>query len=228
MAIDRQLIIDAYLYGFGTPAYGPVQPEHPWYAEVPELPFDTAQASMLLDEAGWIMGSDGVRSKELRRMSVDLLTVGSGDLPLEQMIQAQLGQVGVEVNIRQHEMTSFLALAQADERDFDALVVGIPGDLSLSHVAAMFEGRRPGPLAYPGYYNERFDDLLDMAERAVSETALREAWRDALRVIGEDCPTTWLYHARGLQGANQRITNAAVDFRGELAGISQWRIRRAN
>jgi peptide/nickel transport system substrate-binding protein len=228
LAIDRQLIIDAYIYGYGALANGPVPPEHPWYAEVTEVPFDVGQASLLLDESGWVLGDDGIRSKASQRLTVDLLTVGSGDLPLEQMVQAQLREVGVEVNIHQHELTSFLAMAQAEDRDFDALVIGIPGDLSLSHVAAMFGGRNPGPLAYPGYDSDRFDEYLETADRADTEVVRREAWQAALQVLAEDLPTTWLYHARGLLGANCRITNAGVDFRGELAGISRWRIRRDN
>jgi peptide/nickel transport system substrate-binding protein len=228
MAVDRQLIIDAYIYGYGTLADGPVSPDHPWYSGVPTVPHDQRGASLQLEGAGWLVGDDGVRVRGSQRLTVDLLTVGSGDLPLEQMIQAQLLEVGVEVNIHQHELTSFLAIAQAEDRDFDALVIGIPGDLSLSHVAAMFGGRNPGPLAYPGYRNDRFDEYLTMAEEAVSEEILREAWQEALRLLADDLPTTWLYHARGLQGASGRITNTSVDFRGELAGISQWRIRRAN
>ncbi len=228
MAIDRQLIIEAYIYGYGSLADGPVARDHPWYIDVPTVPHDQRSASQQLENAGWLIGEDGIRVRGSQRFTVDLLTVGSGDLPLEQMIQAQLLEVGVEVNIHQHELTSFLALAQAEDRDFDALVIGIPGDLSLSHVAAMFGGRNPGPLAYPGYRNDRFDESLEMAQEADSEETLCEAWQEALRLLADDLPTTWLYHARGLQGASGRITNTSVDFRGELAGISQWRIRRAN
>lgn len=228
LALDRELIIEAYLYGYGTAANGPVPPEHPWYADVPAVPYDRRAAASLLDAAGWTVGEDGVRRNGSRRLTVDLLTVGSGDVPLEQMIQAQLREVGVEVRIHQHELTSFLALAQADDRDFDALVTGIPGDLSLSHVAAMFGGRDPGPLAYPGYRNVRFDELIEAAGQADSEHALKQAWQEALQVLNHDLPTTWLYHARGLQGVNRRIENTGIDFRGELAGISRWRIRRSN
>ena len=228
MAIDRNLIIDAYLYGYGTHADGPVPPEHPWYVDVPDVEFDRQASALLLDDIGWSIGEDGIRRDGSGRLTVDLLTVGSGDAPLEQMIQAQLREVGVEVLIHQHEMTSFLAYAQAQNRDYDALVIGIPGDLSLSYVAAMFGSENPGPLAYPGYRNHRFDELIDAASRASTEEALRESWQAALRILGEDMPTTWLYHARGLQGANRRILNAEVDFRGELAAISSWRIRRSN
>jgi peptide/nickel transport system substrate-binding protein len=222
MAIDRQLIIAAYLYGFGTVAHGPVSPEHPWYSPVESLPFDPAAAASLLERAGWQARDDGVRRKGSQRLQFDLMTVGSGDAPLEQMIQAQLSDVGVEVRIRQLELTSFLARAQAAERDWDALVTGIPGDLSLSYVAAMFTGIDSGPLAYSGYSSAEFDAAMRRVRQAETEAELASAWSEAQRIVARDIPTTWLYHARGLQGANRRITNVVIDLRGELANIAEW------
>lgn len=224
LAIDRQLIVAAYLYGFGTVAHGPVSPEHPWYYPVESLPFDPEAAAALLERAGWHAGGDGVRRKGSQRLQFDLMTVGSGDAPLEQMIQAQLGEVGAEVHIRQLELTSFLARAQAPERDWDALVTGIPGDLSLSYVAAMFTGIDPGPLAYSGYSSTEFDAAVRHVREAETEAELKSAWREAQQILARDIPTTWLYHARGLQGANRRITNVVVDLRGELATVAQWRV----
>ncbi len=224
LAVDRRLIVDAYLYGFGTVADGPVPPEHPWYQPVSPIPSDAAAAARMLEAAGWELGPDGIRRQGDQRLAFDLLTVGSGDAPLEQMIQAQLREVGVEVRIRMLELTSFLARAQADTRDFDAIVTGIPGDLSLGYVAAMFSGIDPGPLAYSGYRNGRLDEALQRAAGAETEQALKAAWGEVQQLISKDVPTTWLYHARGLQGANRRILNTRIDLRGELAGISGWRI----
>ncbi len=129
------------------------------------------------------------------------------------------------MRLRQLELASFLARAQASERDFDALVTGIPGDRSLGYVAAMFGGRDPGPTAYPGYRSAPFDAALERAGRATTEAGLHAAWRDAQRVLARDHPTTWLYHARGVQGANRRVVAPAPDLRGELADIAAWRIR---
>lgn len=222
MAIDRRLIIEAYLDGFGAVAGGPVPPEHPWYAAVDPLPHDPAAARTLLDGEGWVVGRDGVREKAGRRFGFTLLTVGSGDAALEQIIQAQLANVGVAATIRQLELSTFLGIAQSTTRDFDALVMGIPGDLSLGYVAALFSG--DGPLAYSGYRSARFDAAVRRAETARTAEALRGAWTEAQRVLTEDHPVTWLYHARGLQGVNRRITNVAPDLRGELADIARWRL----
>jgi peptide/nickel transport system substrate-binding protein len=226
LALDRQLIIDAYLYGFGTLADGPVPVQHLWYSFTEPVPFDPAEAIYLLERAGWQVGDDGVRRRGSQSLSFDLLTVGSGDAPLEQMIQAQLREVGVAVRIRQLELTSFLARAQAAERDFDALVTGVPGDLSLGYVAAMFPGTDPGPLAYSGYTSDQLDSAFHRTQQAETESDLRSAWVEVQRILARDLPTTWLYHARGLQGANLRISNVVVDLRGELASIANWRLEQ--
>ncbi len=223
-ALDRQLIVDAYLYGFGAVADGPVPPEHPWFVKPVAVPHDPAGAARALERIGWRLGPDGIRQKDGRRLAFDLLTVGSGDNALEQMIQAQLHQVGVEVTIRQRELGSFLSTVQGSARDFDAIVTGIPGDLSLSYVLAMFDGRDAGPLAYPGLQSGAFEAAADAVRDAQNAAELEHAWSRVQTILVEEHPTTWLYHARGLQGMSNRVRAPATDLRGELASVARWTI----
>jgi peptide/nickel transport system substrate-binding protein len=219
-AVDRQGIIDGYLYGFGTPAAGPVHPDHPWYARIAPAPHAPGEAAALLDAAGLPAGPDGRRG-----LAFDLLTVGSGDLALEQMLAAQWRAVGVTVRIRRVELATFLAVAQGPARDFDALVTGIPGVLSLGHVAALYGA--DGPLAYAGYAPPDLRQAFERVRGATSEPALADAWRAVQVAIAQGEPTAWLYHARGVQGVSRRIEGLRMDLRGELAGIAGWRVATA-
>ncbi len=226
MALDRQRIVDGFIHGFGTIAGGPVPPAHPWYEAVPAPTLDTAAAGKLLDEAGWRRGSDGMRAKDGKRLAFSLLTVGSGDNILEQMVQAQLKAIGVELTIRQVELSAFLAVVQGEGRDFDAAIMGVTGDLALGYLGGLFDSRKPGPLAYSGYRSSGFETDLDRVRAATTEGDLVAAWRDAQRVLAADGPVSWLYHARGVQGTNRRIENVAIDLRGELANVARWTIHR--
>jgi peptide/nickel transport system substrate-binding protein len=222
VGLDRELMVRAYLYGFGTAAEGPVSPDHPWFEPPDPVAYDSEAAARTLDELGWRRGDDGIRERGGQRLEFGLLTVGTADNALEQMIQAQLRDLGVMVHIRQHELVTFLAVAQGPGRDFDALVTGIPGNLSLGHVAAMFDGESPGPLAYPGYASAAFDAAIRRTREAATEADLAAAWHEAQRVLARDLPTTWLYHARGVQGVSRRVRGVRLDLRGELAGLADW------
>ena len=178
-AIDRQEIVDGYLYGFGVPAIGPVPPGVPGY-----LPVAQPSRPVVAAAAG-----------QARRF--ELLTVGSGEAALEQMVQARLAAAGFEVVIRQLELSTFLARVYGPERDFDAAVLGIAGDLGLGYLASLAE---TAGLAAP-------------ADPAAAQ-----------RFFVDSAPVAFLYHAAGLQGANRRVKGVEMDLRGELPSVQRWRV----
>jgi peptide/nickel transport system substrate-binding protein len=65
-AVDNQTLVDKVLLGYGTPGISPVQPgatTGAWQPgpDDPDLSFNIAAANKMLDDAGYTMGSDGVR-----------------------------------------------------------------------------------------------------------------------------------------------------------------------
>lgn len=63
LGIDRSRMIVEVLNGYGSPAYS-VCDKMPWYQEAAEIDFQPEEAKRLLDEAGWVMGGDGIRQKD--------------------------------------------------------------------------------------------------------------------------------------------------------------------
>lgn len=181
LAIDRPAIVSGYLFGFGVPASGPLPPELDPGAPVPPL-YAPGRGRALLGDRPW---------------AFELLTVGSGEAAMEQMIQQQLARINVTVTIRQVELSTFLARVRSGQ-DFDAAVMGVSGDLQL------------------GY-------LRSLAELAGLSTAGQGL--DLVPVFRDSVPATFLYHARGVQGMNRRLEGVRMDIRGELAGLAKWRLR---
>lgn len=175
-ALDRRELVDGYLYGYGTPADGPVAPGVPGYVPVARP-----------------AASPAARGGPLLRF--ELLTVGSGEAALEQMVQAQLRAAGIDATIRQLELSAFLARVYGPAHDFDAAVLGVPGDAGLAYL---------GPLA----------SLAGL--RAPDDPAA------AQRVFADSLPVAFLYHARGLQGMNRRVRGVTMDLRGELPTVHDW------
>ena len=100
IGIDRQEMIDNVLNGYGTPAYS-ICDQLPWYNEAAEVEYAPEAAAALLDEAGWTMGEDGVRTKNGARAELNLL-YSNGD-SVRQALAAdlanQLGELGIACTI---------------------------------------------------------------------------------------------------------------------------------
>jgi len=173
-AIDRRAIVDGVLFGFATPATGPLPPQ-------------LASSVDLLSPAPVLPNVDSLR--------FELLTVGSGEAALEQMLQAQFAAKGIRAEIRQLELSTYLDRVQGPSHDFQAAVMGFSGDLGLGHLAPL-----------------------------VSLTGLRADGdpEKLLRLLADSAPTVFLYHARGVQGMNRRVRGVQMDLRGELVTLSNW------
>jgi peptide/nickel transport system substrate-binding protein len=182
-------------------------------------------ADSLLDAAGWRRGPDGERRREGRAFAVDLLTVGSGDNALEQLVQADLAARGIRVAIRQAELGTFLTEARAAHKRFDLLVAGVPGDVSLSFLSAMFESsQRGGALDYADFHHPALDTLLARARAAPAGSPRNDAWRAVQRLLADSMPVAWIYHSRGVQGVSARLRNVAMDLRGEMVSLVRWQL----
>ncbi len=224
LSIDRGRVVRVALAGFGTPAGGPVAPEVP-YADTTPPVFDAARADSLLDAAGWRRGADGTRRRDGKPLAFELLTVGTADNALEQLVQADLAARGIAMRIRQMELGAFLTEARARPKRFDALVTGVSGDLSLSYLRAMFERRQAGgALDYADFHEPALEAAFARATAARSADERSAAWHDVQRELRRQEPVVWLYHARGVQGATRRLRHVTMDLRGELATLAQWRL----
>jgi peptide/nickel transport system substrate-binding protein len=180
MALDRKGIVDGYIFGFGTVASGPVPPGIPGAREFPV-------SGPAPDSARRLLGG--------KEFSFELLTVGSGEAALEQMVQTQLARAGITVHIRQMELTAFLDRVNSRRPDFQAAVLGTAGDLGLGHIKT----------------------LADLAGVSVPSDPAQ-----AQRQLADSLPIAFLYHARGVQGMNRRVQHVRMDLRGELATIGKW------
>jgi len=182
LAIDRGEIVAGYLFGFGAVADGPLPPTMPQYVPVAHLPLAPDSSRRLL--AG-------------QHPRFEILTVGSGEAPLEQMLQARLAAVGFDVSIRQMENSAFTDRVYGPRHDFSAAVTGVQGDLGL------------------GFFQLLGD---------VTGIAMPSDPAEAQRVLAEQLPIVWLYHARGVQGASRRVLGVRMDVRGELPTVATWRV----
>lgn len=217
-AIDRRRLVNVGLHGLGVATHGPIFPGHPAFRD-DSLSLD---AGAVFDSAGYTRVGEW-RMKGNIPLRFTLRSVGSGDNAMEQLIQADLRALGIDVTLQQVELGTFLRDARAEPRMFDVLLTGIPGDLALSHVAAMFgSAQRGGALDYAAFHTARLDTLLAAAAQASSPAGVAASWRAVEEELAREAPVAWLYHSRGVQGARRALRGVEMDLRGELVTLTRW------
>lgn len=103
LAIDREILVEAGYGSSGQPTCN-VLPAPAIYASTNNdwcLNYDPEEASRLLDEAGWIMGDDGVRTKDGERLSILYQTsTNSVRQGTQALVKQMWEEIGVETELR--------------------------------------------------------------------------------------------------------------------------------
>ncbi len=203
-AIDKDAIANDILQGTATPAKGVIAPAFGW-AHDPSLegyPHDPEKARELLAEAGAEGASLTFYVAEGGSGMLDPVAMGTA-------IQADLEEVGLDVEIETYEWNTFLANVNP----------GLEGKADMAEMAWMTNDPDTLPFltlrteAMPesggfnsGYYsNPEVDRLLEEARRTTDQQRRAELYREAERIIVEDAP--WAFVAHWKQNA---VTTDAV------------------
>lgn len=100
LSIDREAFVD--LWGGNADIVSTVNPpaalgEHADL--VKGFSHDPEEAKAILEDAGWTEGDDGIRERDGKRLSIDLVFSQGDEMPPLELLQAHAKEVGIEVNL---------------------------------------------------------------------------------------------------------------------------------
>ena len=214
IGVDRQEMIDHILNGHGTPAYS-VCDKLPWYEPASQVDYDPEGAAALLDEAGWVLGEDGVRVKDGVRAELNIL-YATGDSVRQALaadLAGQLAELGFACTIEG------VGWDTAYDRALTEPLVwgwGAHTPMELYNLYHTMPGT--GTALYSPYANPTVDAYMDQAlassDLEESYALWRKAQWDGTTGVTQDGDIPWvwlvnvnhLYWVRdGLQVAEQKI-----------------------
>ncbi len=109
-ATNREAISEGIFYGLEKPADTLYATSVP-YCDVDLEPYvyDTSIAEQMLDEAGWVMSSDGIREKEGQKLELDLLYNSDSvtEKTIAEYLQSEYQKLGISLNIHGEEEQSY-------------------------------------------------------------------------------------------------------------------------
>ena len=208
IGIDREQMIENVMYGYGTAAYS-VCDGMPWYNDEAEVEYDFEGAIAILDEAGWVVGADGIREKDGIRAAFTLMYPASDSV--RQMMAAdtanQLKELGIEVQIEG------VGWDVAYDRALSEPLMwgwGAHTPMELYNIYHTVNGSAE----YSPYANETVDRYMDEALAADSLEESYELWKKA-QWDGEtgitqegDIPWIWLANIDHLYWSRENLNVA--------------------
>ncbi len=203
-AIDRQGIVDTITYGYAVVAHAAIIDKgfSAWASNpnVTRYDYNPEKAKDILGEAGWTdSDGDGILDKDGKPFRFTT-TMQSGYATYENtvaVIQANLKQVGIDMQIQALERSAFRALradkARADKTQAMFSGAGIPFDPDLMYTtyhSSMYPG---GSVNLYGYRNERVDELLDNGRTTVDREARKPFYIEAQQIVADEIPYIPIY-----------------------------------
>jgi peptide/nickel transport system substrate-binding protein len=213
LAIDRQQLNRVVWQGLVRPGCGPIAPSSPW--------FDKSIGCNLrgnLTRAKQLVARSGVRNPSVKLMignDEDALRLGS-------FLQDQLQKAGFKVTLQPTEFVS--SLRKADNGDFDAFAIGWSGRIDPDGNIYNFVATK-GAQNDSGYSNPRLDAALDAARQASTPPARKKAYGRAVRIIRQERPLIYLWHAITRDGVQKGVTGVRLYgdglIRAQFAGFTK-------
>ncbi|HWC29867.1 MAG TPA: peptide ABC transporter substrate-binding protein [Dehalococcoidia bacterium] len=194
-AIDRPKLIEEVLRGQAVPADSPVPPASWAYSgSLSRYQVNTEVANLLLDEAGWRAGPDGIRRKALQVLEFSI-TASSDPVQSEvaRRVAAAWNELGARVTVDARGLTP-LVRDLIEQRDYEAVLFVDASESDPDPYAAWHsEGRggRGDNLAL--WSNTRVDAILEEARGLASPTRREELYREFQEIFAQEIPAVPLY-----------------------------------
>ena len=222
-ATNRQEISDGIFYGLEEPADTLFATTVP-YCNVGLEPFvfDTTVADTILTDAGWVVGSDGVREKDGQKLSLSLLYNSDSvtEKTISEYLQSEYIKLGIQINIVGEEEQSYRDNMKAGNFDMVFNICwGTPYDPQ-SSLAAMRAPVYGDYAAQLGLHDKaEIDEAISQILISTDEEARQELYTFVLTRLHEDAvyiPLTYecnkAIYSTDLKGVEFTQTQYEVPF----------------
>ncbi len=209
MAIDRKQIVDSIYFGNGEPATSYIHPKTPGFdpKAVPEfVRYDPVAAGKLLDEAGWVMGTDGFRHRDGKKLTLLLNGFAGGRSPkVAEAAQGFWRKIGVDLQLQMWDGT--IVFSKLAQQDYDIWSIAFPYSSASDALRLYFHSANiPSPNRM-NWKDVETDRLLDLGGTALDPAQRFEAMSQVQKLVQEQALWVPLVHEGLALVVNKRVKN---------------------
>ena len=209
-AIDRQQLVDKVLDGYGTPGSTIIPPLYTTLHVDPGTQnYDPALANKILDDAGYAMGSDGVRvAPDGQRMSYRLFVRSDSDSSVKtgEYVKSYLAEIGIEANVKavtEDALYEIIGRGEFDMFEWGWVVEPDP-DYQLSTFTCAKRSYKDGDTVYADlsdsfYCNPEYDKLYEQQALETDQAARAEIVKQMQTMLYDDVAYVVTYYYDNLE-----------------------------
>ncbi|MBI4277031.1 MAG: hypothetical protein HY660_01125 [Armatimonadetes bacterium] len=204
-AVDKAGIIKTVLLGNAIPATAPyINATVDGYARAGVYAYDPERAKTLLDEAGWKVGTGGIRQKDGKRLSLELITrkgAVPGDFESAELIQGMLRAIGIDARLAVLESATFISRVTKPPEQADYDLVNFSVNIFAGDAEFVMRTFYHTSAFAPKYYNRAYysspqvDRWIDESARAVTRAERDRLYARIIKQVFDDAPIIQLVDA---------------------------------
>jgi peptide/nickel transport system substrate-binding protein len=243
MAIDVDKITSSVWYGYAQPVW--TEFFRPPYntCNIPRPKYDIEAAKALLDQAGWVVGTDGIRvckgcmnAHEGDRFQFDLLTYSEYGEPLiltQQLIGEMLKAVGIQANLTQAEGSVIWAdsssggIEQSGNYNMDLYDDGYAGNDPSYFLSYYYSSASAVPdqgWNVVRFKNAQFDSLLEETNTLNSQDR-QTAFCKMAQILDAQLPQILLFTTLNAEAYSTRLANIQANINSVVSwNVADWSI----
>lgn len=212
-AMNKQVIIDAIYYGVpkGTESFSPRES----WAYNPDLEphvYDPDHANAILDEAGWVPGTRGVREKDGIRLAFKISTTTGNALreQVQQLLIQDWAAIGVELTIE--NMPAAVIWGDFYVRSqFESLLVGtafrtgVDPDPAARFASTAIPVKGGSGGNYMQWQNAEADALMIEGQTSFDQARRREIYFRLQEIVREELPVLPIWQYAPIEGTKSSL-----------------------
>lgn len=211
-ALDRQAMVDSILLGFGEVANGTQPTLSEAYAPdqiTTVYNYDVDKANELLDAAGWVAGSDGIREKDGVKLSFEIMYgASSTNDQAASAVQDYWRTVGVEAQPTSVDFDTVLLPAITETYDFQLAMLAFDWASPSGDQSAMFGTASYGAgFNFMKYSNPAYDEANTAASATLDPQERFDLLVQASNIVNDDAPVIITWFRGDRTGFNKRMVN---------------------
>nr|WP_078597810.1 glutathione ABC transporter substrate-binding protein [Evansella clarkii] len=197
-AVDKDVIMDGILEGFGVQAFGPLSEAVFGHSDnVEQMEYDPEAAKELLAEAGYENGFETTLWTNDNRERQDIA----------ELVQAQLAEVNIDVEIEVFEWGAYLDRTAGGEHDMFMLGLSAATADADYPMSMLYHSDNIGAAGNRTQMdNAELDSLIEEARRESDEEQRLALYEEAMELLIEESPMLYIYHQEYLTGVSDQIS----------------------